>query len=107
MGLAMSSHFKNPPPHRSKEYLDYIRSIPCCNCGNPASEAHHVNDVGSRGMGQKTDDYRCVPLCHTCHMQGHDGGWITWQEKNRVDLRKVQLLCMGGYIRMLENRLVY
>ncbi|MFW6031678.1 MAG: hypothetical protein ACOC9T_03720 [Myxococcota bacterium] len=58
---------KPPKPTRSRAYLDYVRSHPCCNprCGAPGpSDPHHY---GPRGYGQKTDDHRCVPLCRPCH----------------------------------------
>lgn len=52
---------------RSAAYLDFVRSLPCCNpiCrAAPQSEAHHE---GRRGVGQKCSDFLCVPLCHRCH----------------------------------------
>lgn len=60
-------------PARSDAYLAYVRSKPCMFCGADApSDPHHV---GSRGMGQKTDDLRCVPLCRRCHDAYHRGDW--------------------------------
>ena len=57
-----SSRFK------SQAHLAHVRSHECANCGDKARiEAAHVR-LGSRaGMGQKPDDWRCVPLC------GRDG----------------------------------
>lgn len=61
---------KPPPPIRSAAYLDFIRIRPCCSCGRHGpSDPHHF---GPRGAGQKTDDYRVVPLCRTCHDRFHD-----------------------------------
>lgn len=54
---------------RSEKYLAFVRGKKCCACGKPApSHAHHQ---GGRGMGQKTDDYRTVPLCGICHHEWH------------------------------------
>lgn len=56
---------KPPAPLRSERYLDFIRIRPCCACGRSGpSDPHHY---GPRGAGQKTDDYRVVPLCRICH----------------------------------------
>lgn len=58
------------PPARARNYMDWVASKPCCSCRAPApSDPHHY---GSRGMGQKTDDYRVVPLCRRCHDAFHD-----------------------------------
>jgi 5-methylcytosine-specific restriction endonuclease McrA len=52
-------------PSRSAAYLQHVREHDCCNCGAPGpSDPDHV---GSRGVGQKTSDFNCVPLCRTCH----------------------------------------
>lgn len=60
------------PPAKAPHYLAYVRQLSCCVCGaEPPNEAHHH---GSRGMGQKTDDYRTVPLCFQCHRRFHDTG---------------------------------
>lgn len=63
---------KGRPPARSPAYLAYVRTHPCCLCGaTPPSDAHHW---GRRGVGQKTDDYRTVPLCRGCHDHVHAQG---------------------------------
>jgi len=57
-------------PFRSAKYLKHIRSLPCCNCGYPVSEAHHVE---TGGMGTKCGDDLTVPLCgpsgRGCHQK--------------------------------------
>jgi hypothetical protein len=62
-------------PIRSENYLAFVRVRPCCVCGAPGpSEPHHF---GRRGMGQKTDDLRTVPLCvalNGCHDVFHNNG---------------------------------
>lgn len=59
-------------PMRSPAFLAFVRQHPCAICGAAGpSEAHHY---GPRGMGQKTDDLRCVPLCRRCHDQWHTKG---------------------------------
>lgn len=53
--------------YRSKKYLSFIRSKPCCICGNKA-EAHHVRRLyfGS-GTAIKSHDYCTIPLYRACH----------------------------------------
>ena len=67
---------RKPAPERgearSAEYLGFVRSKNCFVCGKPGpNDAHHY---GSRGMGQKTSDFRTVPLCREDHRYFHDHG---------------------------------
>lgn len=59
---------KAPKPLRSERYLAFVRKHPCCapGCRTPRDgvEAHHF---GPHGLSVKCDDFRTVPLCHTCH----------------------------------------
>lgn len=58
-------------PARAPKYLAFVRLKPCLLCGAPGpSHAHHH---GPRGTGQKTDDYRTIPLCAADH-DGYHGG---------------------------------
>jgi hypothetical protein len=68
---------KPQPPARSKAYLAFVRTHPCISCGKEGpSEADHV---GPRGVGQKTSDYRCVPLCSACHRWRTDNDYLPVQ----------------------------
>ncbi len=59
---------------RSAAYLAFVRAEPCCVCSAPApSDPHHF---GPRGVGQKTDDFRTVPLCRRCHDDFHACGLV-------------------------------
>lgn len=73
------------PRVRDKEFLDFVRSMPCCVCGNPPrSEAAHIRmacpEMGklSAGFGRKSDDRFCTSLCHSCHMAQHARGEAVW-----------------------------
>ena len=62
-------------PYRSRAYLDFVRSKPCmvARCAaKPPSDPHHW--AGSRGMSQKVDDTRTVPLCRIHHDELHATG---------------------------------
>ena len=63
---------------KHEAHLRYIRSLPCCICGdNTATEAAHVRMTDRRvgkinpGMGQKPDDSWTVPLCGHHHRDQH------------------------------------
>ncbi len=64
---------KRRNPARDKQYLAYITTLPCegypqDTCGAMPVQAHHY---GAHSMGQKTDDYRTIPLCYKCHDRWH------------------------------------
>ncbi len=59
------------PPWRSKKYLAWIRTLPCCICGAEA-EPHHIKGVGKfSGAGMKASDILAMPLCHAHHEEVH------------------------------------
>lgn len=65
------------------EYRAFIRGLPCVRCSEPG-EPHHVRH--SRGYGEKKN---LVPLCRTCHDEGHLVGWRTWQMRVGVKLQPI------------------
>jgi len=81
--------YKNPT------YLGYIRTLPCCVCRRSDVEPHHA-DTG--GVGMKCSDTRAIPLCHKCHMECHSLGRDTFQERNNVNFKTVQIKCLEGFV---------
>lgn len=73
-------------------HLSWLRKRPCLvadKTGHTCSgkmEAHHVNEGSGRGMGQKTGDQWCVPLCGAAHSALHTAGHKTWQMRHGVNL---------------------
>lgn len=68
---------KPSSPLRDTAYLDFVRHHPCCHCKGREKttvEAHHWQP--KRGIGQKVDDRRTVPLCNVCHRSFHETGAI-------------------------------
>lgn len=63
------------PPARCEKYLALVRGMCCVACG--ASGPSHAHHWGPRGMGQKTTDFRTVPLCVSCHQEFHDTGRVS------------------------------
>lgn len=74
-----------PKTARSKLYLDYIRSRPCCVTGKQTSvEAAHVRICSGAGTGQKPSDFWTLPLDSAEHRRQHDIGERSfWAEKRR------------------------
>lgn len=61
------------PRERDKEYLAYIRCLPCALCGDDVSvQAHHPR-LGV-GMGEKSSDRWALPLCGMHHREVHSMG---------------------------------
>ncbi len=46
-------------PLRYPNYLKWVKSNPCIFCGRKADDPHHV---GSKGLGQQTDDTKIVAV---------------------------------------------
>ncbi|MEN8171405.1 MAG: DUF968 domain-containing protein [Chloroflexota bacterium] len=71
------------------KYKDYVRTLPCCVSGltGESIDPHHI--IGSRwltgkGMAKKGSDLTCIPLCHELHMELHNGGWRSFEEKHNM-----------------------
>ena len=69
---------------RSKEYLAFVRTLPCSVCGTDQDiVAHHLIGVGGMGgMGTKAPDNYAMPLCATDHHNLHQMQWqwdIQWE----------------------------
>ena len=63
----MTTNFRTPPV-RDKSHLAFIRTLPCCLCGQaPPSEAAHLRLGGAGGTSIKPADDLTLPLCHDCH----------------------------------------
>ena len=63
---------KGEKPVHDQTYLDFIDRQPCLvpGCRRKATH-HHQAAKGHKGMGQKADDQRCLPLC--CYHHTGDG----------------------------------
>lgn len=55
----------------SNQHLFLVRQLPCLLCGAKApSDPHHLRHgiaLKHRGVGMKSPDRFCVPLCRSCH----------------------------------------
>jgi hypothetical protein len=80
------------PREKLDRHLDFIRSLPClCCCDNTATEAAHIRMSDARiakvnaGVGQKPDDFFCVPLCGRHHREQHSGSELKFWQRFGVD----------------------
>lgn len=53
------------------EYLQWVKTQPCCSCGQQADDPHHIINNGFGGMGTKANDLLVIPLCRICHGELH------------------------------------
>lgn len=70
---------------RDPEYLDWVRLLPCANCGREPAEPHHLKGdphLYAGGVALKSPDHLAMPLCRTCHNWLHAAG-PGWQEAQR------------------------
>ena len=78
----------------NRKHLKFIDTLPCCVCGRRAGITHHhllrvdpsylpiaegeqdflIPKVKSKGMGTKSDDIFCLPVCPKCHAAAHMAG---------------------------------
>jgi len=80
------------PRQHDEAYLDYIRSLPCCICGdNTTVEAAHLR-VGSinngkreTGTGEKPSDKWALPLCGKHHREQHGMNELAFWFKHGID----------------------
>lgn len=60
-----------------RAYMDWVKTLPCCGCGVPADDPHHITGIG-KGMGSKVPDYFVIPVCRKCHDEIHHDA-STWE----------------------------
>lgn len=52
-------------------YLQWVKSQPCCVCNSIADDAHHLIGYGQGGIGTKAHDLFTIPLCRIHHDELH------------------------------------
>uniref|UniRef100_UPI0023AB559A DUF968 domain-containing protein n=1 Tax=Providencia rettgeri TaxID=587 RepID=UPI0023AB559A len=52
-------------------YLQWVKSQPCCVCNSIAHDAHHLIGYGQGGTGTKAHDLFTIPLCRIHHSELH------------------------------------
>lgn len=64
----------------NRRYLQWVKSQPCCGCGNGDCDSHHIIGHGQGGMATKAHDLFTFPLCRNCHDELH-ANQRAWEEK--------------------------
>ena len=79
-------------PVRSEAYRRLVAAMPCALCGiDGCSQAAH-SDGGGKGMGMKSDDRTCFPLCAPrpgipgCHAAVGSSAHFSKDERRRFEL---------------------
>lgn len=95
-------------PVKDEAYRAWIRKQPCTTQRNPGcwrwdSEAAHTRQDGQGGLGTKTDDATCLPLCGWCHRLSpysyHAfGDEQKWAEHHGVDVPEVRAELRRRYV---------
>ena len=76
------------------KYTDWIRTQPCVVTGHIGRDvqAHHIKGysyISGSSCSSKGSDYLCIPLRHDKHVELHDIGWESWEDKyNRSQLEE-------------------
>ena len=78
-------------PTRNLKYRAWIRTLPCLVCGTMRGvEAAHT---GPNGLGQKSPDNSCIPLCRHHHQTGRDSyhklGPRAFEQQHGLNIRAV------------------
>ena len=87
------------PRERNEKHCAFIRTLPCCLCGdNTSTECAHIRMAdrsiakGVTGMGTKSDDRFVLPLCNAHHSdQHHAGDEHGWWLSKLIDPVKIAL----------------
>ncbi|MGJ7325507.1 DUF968 domain-containing protein [Morganella morganii] len=67
------------------KYLQWVKSQPCCVCGQQADDPHHIIGHGTGGTGTKTHDIFTIPLCRIHHDELHRDP-AAWEAKHGSQL---------------------
>ena len=87
-GIATFGWYRALPSNRDPQFLRFIRKLPCIVCWSSRYiEAAHF---GPRGLGQKADDRRSLPLCTKHHRTGSDSyhrlGPVKFAQRHDLDV---------------------
>ncbi len=96
--------FQKPVKWRSKKYLKWVKSLPCCICGAPSVydtsiDAHHITAPGlGKGTGTKISDVFSIPLCREHHSNAHNADGETARYQMLLALRTIEKALNEGVL---------
>jgi hypothetical protein len=89
---------------RNFPYMLWIKTLPCAVCGWTGSEAAHT---GPRGLGQKSLDEQCIPLCPDHHRHNRDAldvaGPRRFEELHSIDIETLVKRLQQVWQLLLDN----
>jgi hypothetical protein len=81
--LAPGRLYTGTQPVRDPAYKRFIRALPCVACLKTWNiDSCHT---GGHGLGQKSSDRACIPLCRQCHGE-LDANPAEFVERNKLDI---------------------
>ena len=79
----------------SKQYRDYVRTLPCCVSGYEGDcDPHNLKGYSwltGSAWALKGSDLTCIPLRHDLHNELHDTGWVTFEKKHNISQLEVMI----------------
>lgn len=81
--VAIGLIFKAEKPARNPLYKRWIKRFACIACGSTRNvdPAH----TGAHGLGTKSSDFSCLPLCRKCH-DAFDANPQAFAEQHQLDI---------------------
>lgn len=78
---------------RSEKHREFVRRLPCSvpTCRTTPCSPHHFRSAATSGTGVKPGDEWCTPLCHEHHSEFHQRGWLSFEDKYKINLREIAL----------------
>lgn len=78
---------REPSVIRCPAYREWIKEQRCILTGMPPNEFEGVDPchLGTAGKGLKSGDDEILPVRHSLHVQGHNGGEISMFRKHLPD----------------------
>ena len=86
-------HFRIIGRAVDREYIDFVKSLPCLVCGTSPCDPEHVY---RRAQGQ--NDYLTVPLCRKDHELRGSMGVDTWEEKYKIDIKDALIATLATWM---------
>lgn len=86
---------------RDSDWIEWIRTLGCAECGGPAEPHHFKSDLHMSGVGLRAPDWLAIPLCRHHHDWIHDllPGWKEaqrgWMLKTLILAERHGLLVRG------------
>lgn len=71
-------------PRRSVKYRRWVASLQCAHCGK-VGQTQCAHADFDKGMGTKTSDETCFPLCVACHAGIGSEGWFEKESRRALE----------------------